>query len=487
MATSQLKLALLLLVIVQLAHLAPLDPKPAEEKQEEPKVEGAAGEGDNKEAEPLGLEYERYLREVIQVLEADPEMKAKMDEMDTDDLLSGKFGKQLNNVGNHIRSQLDDLKRKEIQRLRIVARKKMEEHAGADTQTNLLDFIAHVDFRNEHTFEEADLNNLLQKATKDLEENDRQRRQEFKRYEMEKELKRRTELKHMEAKERAEAERQYREEREQLRQHSKVNHPGSKKQLEEVWEKTDHLEKRDFNPKTFFFLHDANSDGFLDAFELEALFIKEVEKIYQGRKNVDVQEKFEELSRMREHVVNQIDGNKDKMVSLEEFMEAAAASDFDDESEWQDLNKEDQFTEEELNAYQEELRRTLEETKAKMAEAGDNFVKVRQPQRQEPVAMDQGHAQQIKDDLSKGLPPIDTKEGKINMGVQGVPQAPGIVPNMEQQQNLQHEAQPPAMQVIVPQQGNQVLQMQKEHQQLQNVAQEQEQQPAEQQQEPQQP
>ncbi|XP_071482302.1 nucleobindin-2-like isoform X2 [Diadema antillarum] len=486
MATSQLKLALLLLVIVQLAHLAPLDPKPAEEKQEEPKVEGVAGEGDNKEAEPLGLEYERYLREVIQVLEADPEMKAKMDEMDTDDLLSGKFGKQLNNVGNHIRSQLDDLKRKEIQRLRIVARKKMEEHAGADTQTNLLDFIAHVDFRNEHTFEEADLNNLLQKATKDLEENDRQRRQEFKRYEMEKELKRRTELKHMEAKERAEAERQYREEREQLRHHSKVNHPGSKKQLEEVWEKTDHLEKGDFNPKTFFFLHDANSDGFLDAFELEALFIKEVEKIYQGRKNVDVQEKFEELSRMREHVVNQIDGNKDKMVSLEEFMEAAAASDFDDESEWQDLNKEDQFTEEELNAYQEELRRTLEETKAKMAEAGDNFVKVRQPQRQEPVAMDQGHAQQIKDDLSKGLPPIDTKEGKINLGVQVVPQAPGIVPNREQQQNLQHEAQPPAMQVV-PQQGNQVLQMQKEHQQQQNVAQEQEQQPAEQQQEVQQP
>ena len=45
--------------------------------------------------------------------------------------------------------------------------------------------------------------------------------------------------------------------------HEKIHHPGSKDQLEEVWEETDHLDKDDFDPKTFFKLHDSNSDGYL--------------------------------------------------------------------------------------------------------------------------------------------------------------------------------------------------------------------------------
>ena len=58
--------------------------------------------------------------------------------------------------------------------------------------------------------------------------------------------------------------------------HPKVNHPGSKDQLKEVWEEADGLDPNDFDPKTFFKLHDVNSDGFLDEQELEALFTKEV-------------------------------------------------------------------------------------------------------------------------------------------------------------------------------------------------------------------
>ncbi len=34
-----------------------------------------------------------------------------------------------------------------------------------------------------------------------------------------------------------------------------VHHPGSKQQLEEVWEEQDHMNKNDFNPKTFFVMH----------------------------------------------------------------------------------------------------------------------------------------------------------------------------------------------------------------------------------------
>lgn len=34
-----------------------------------------------------------------------------------------------------------------------------------------------------------------------------------------------------------------------------VHHPGSKQQFEEVWEEQDHMNKNDFNPKTFFVMH----------------------------------------------------------------------------------------------------------------------------------------------------------------------------------------------------------------------------------------
>jgi len=37
-----------------------------------------------------------------------------------------------------------------------------------------------------------------------------------------------------------------------------LHHPVSKQQLEEVWEKQDHMELQDFNPKTFFHLHGIN-------------------------------------------------------------------------------------------------------------------------------------------------------------------------------------------------------------------------------------
>lgn len=46
--------------------------------------------------------------------------------------------------------------------------------------------------------------------------------------------------------------------------------------MEEVWENVDKLEADQFTPKSFFKLHDINSDGFLDVAELEALMMKEV-------------------------------------------------------------------------------------------------------------------------------------------------------------------------------------------------------------------
>lgn len=37
--------------------------------------------------------------------------------------------------------------------------------------------------------------------------------------------------------------------------HEPLHHPGNKAQLEEVWEKQDHMDAADFDPKTFFMMH----------------------------------------------------------------------------------------------------------------------------------------------------------------------------------------------------------------------------------------
>jgi nucleobindin len=71
-------------------------------------------------------------------------------------------------------------------------------------------------------------------------------------------------------------ERLHQEAMEQKKRHRKVNHPGSVDQMEEVWEKVDHLEADQFKPKAFFQLHDINGDNHLDEAELEAIMLKEV-------------------------------------------------------------------------------------------------------------------------------------------------------------------------------------------------------------------
>ena len=93
---------------------------------------------------------------------------------------------------------------------------------------------------------------------------------------MHSEHRRRELLKAMDEKKRLKAEEEFQAEREKLRHHEKINHPASEEQLEDVWEKEDGLNRDDFDPKTFFHLHDKNSDRHLDAAEWEALFYNEV-------------------------------------------------------------------------------------------------------------------------------------------------------------------------------------------------------------------
>lgn len=330
----------------------------------------------------FGLEYERYLKEIVSALETDESFRKKLEDSNISDIKSGEIAKHLDFVGHGIRTQLDEIKRKEVDRLRQIVRlqnkirRGMNDDGGVDSQgshnvnMNMASIdkerlLAHLDETNPNTFEVEDLSRLIKRATKDLEDIDDKRRKEFKNYELEKEHLRRKEMDHMDEAKRAEAEKKYDEMKKKHADHPKLHHPGAEEQLKEVWEESDGLNKKDFDPRTFFYLHDANGDNQLDESELEALFQKELDKAYDPNQTEDdMVERYEEMNRMREHVMKEVDSNQDRLISLEEFLDSTQQSDFKKDQGWDTLDHEKQYTDEELDAFEkqyEELRRQQEE------------------------------------------------------------------------------------------------------------------------------
>uniref|UniRef100_A0A3B4WJ15 Nucleobindin 2 n=1 Tax=Seriola lalandi dorsalis TaxID=1841481 RepID=A0A3B4WJ15_SERLL len=306
-----------------------------------------------------GLHYDRYLREVIEYLEKDPHFKEKLKNANMDDIKQGKLSKELDFVHHNFRTKLDELKREEMSRLRMLLKAKNDIQEGngrtVDHQALLRQF-EHLNHMNPDTFEVEDLDRLIKSATKDLENFDKDRHDEFRRYEMMKEHERRERLKNMNEEDRKKEEQHYEEMKKKHADHPKVNHPGSVDQLKEVWQEADGLDPEYFDPKTFFKMHDSNGDGFFDETELEALFTKELEKVYNPENEEDdMVEMEEERLRMREHVMNEVDTNKDRLVSMSEFMAATKKEEFFEKDEWETLDQNSFYTEEELKEYEQHL------------------------------------------------------------------------------------------------------------------------------------
>ncbi|XP_031717960.1 nucleobindin-1 isoform X2 [Anarrhichthys ocellatus] len=316
-----------------------------------------------------GLYYDRYLREVIEVLETDPHFREKLQTANTEDIKNGRLSKELDLVGHHVRTRLDELKRQEVSRLRMLLKAKLDSTNTQSLQmdhASLLKQFEHLDPHNQNTFEAKDLELLITTATKDLENYDTERHEEFKRYEMLKEHERREYLKGLDQEKREREEKRMQELKDKHRQHPKVNAPGSVNQLREVWEETDGLDPQEFNPKTFFKLHDTNEDGVLDEQELEALFTKELEKVYDAKNEEDdMTEMEEERLRMREHVMKNVDVNKDRLVTLEEFLKSTEKKEFSNPKEWETLETSPLYTEEELQRFEVDLLDREEELKRK--------------------------------------------------------------------------------------------------------------------------
>ena len=70
---------------------------------------------------------------------------------------------------------------------------------------------------------------------------------------------------------RAEEQKRLDEAKAKHKDHGKVHHPMTKDQLEEVWEEADHMRPEDWNPKTFFAMHDLNGDNHWDEDEVRKL------------------------------------------------------------------------------------------------------------------------------------------------------------------------------------------------------------------------
>ncbi|KAF3846141.1 hypothetical protein F7725_003219 [Dissostichus mawsoni] len=411
--------------------------------------------GDNQETKEevpeenvdTGLYYDRYLREVIEVLETDPHFREKLQTANTEDIKNGRLSKELDLVGHHVRTRLDELKRQEVSRLRMLLKAKLDSTNTQSLQmdhSSLLKQFEHLDPHNQNTFEAKDLELLITTATKDLENYDAERHEEFKRYEMLKEHERREYLKGLDQEKREKEEKRMQELKEKHHQHPKVNAPGSVAQLREVWEETDGLDPKEFNPKTFFKLHG-----------IEALFTKELEKVYDAKNEEDdMTEMEEERLRMREHVMKNVDANQDRLVSLEEFLKSTEKKEFSNPREWETLETKPAYTEEELQQFEVELRDKEEELKRKaenlrqqqdlLKERGKALEAQRRDYQQAVLEMSQRKEQQAADgqppagpngelQFQPEAPKVEDKEVKAPAELQG--EAPNHLP-AEPPQNL---------------------------------------------------
>lgn len=313
--------------------------------------------------EELGLHYGKYLKEVVAALDKDQKFTETIKNMDANDIKSGKVADQLKHVHEDVRKKLNDLKYLEIKRLRDLATRKneMEQYGetyhGSDKRkwrtlgASLSQLPEHLG--SGHTyFDSNDLHKLMVAATNDLEKLDKERREDYKTYEMEKEWQFQERLKMMNETEKQEAIKLRQQLKEKHDDHPKVHEPGTKQQFEEIWEKKDNLPKNEFDPRTFFALHDTDSNGHWDQNEVRQLLNIEISKLYDANNpEDDPNEMEEEYERMREHIYKEIDADKDGVIGLQEFLNYSKKPEFKTDHGWDDVNKKEAYSKQEYEEY----------------------------------------------------------------------------------------------------------------------------------------
>lgn len=98
-----------------------------------------------------------------------------------------------------------------------------------------------------------------------------------------------------------------------------------------------------------------DGNGVWDENEVKALFVKELDKMYQeGAAEDDMRERFEEMERMREHVFGEVDQNKDGLISFAEFIDQTKKQEFTEDKGWESLDQQKVYTEEEYRQFEKQ-------------------------------------------------------------------------------------------------------------------------------------
>lgn len=119
-----------------------------------------------------------------------------------------------------------------------------------------------------------------------------------------------------------------------MRQHVPVHSPGSSEQFKRAWREDDEMEDDSFSMASLFKTHDYDSDGFLSADEIRALYYSELERAYPD--HTDAEEKTRQLmdTEMLGSILKRVDKDKDGKISFKEFVEYQPSP--DDSYEWTD-------------------------------------------------------------------------------------------------------------------------------------------------------
>lgn len=98
---------------------------------------------------------------------------------------------------------------------------------------------------------------------------------------------------------------------------------------------------------------DLDSNGYWDENEVKALFVKELDKVYQSNHSEDdMRERVEEMERMREEVFKRADRDHDQLISMDEFLRETELNEFKEDANWNTVDNTPQFTHDDYVKYE---------------------------------------------------------------------------------------------------------------------------------------
>lgn len=188
-----------------------------------------AARGVNQAPIDTGLFYDEYLQAVIKILEKDDDLRLKMEMGDLNHLKINELTdiEEINELAQHLRDELDELKRSEVERIRklLKAQNKLNEGKKVNIKALIDDVTGHFDPENIENFSMKDLNRLIKTVAHDMENFDEKRHQKFKEYEMHKAIEREEKMAEMNEYEKAQFEAEEKMKRKRHMEHAKIPHP----------------------------------------------------------------------------------------------------------------------------------------------------------------------------------------------------------------------------------------------------------------------